>query len=699
MKAKLTLTAGALLVLLTGCANPPEPQAPIPPLEPTETIAQAPEPDEAHTDEQTIAYTLQVPEPYEEVLIYTLATDTYFQQLALGTTGGNILSVSPFLDEPGSPVFTIVEGKDGATAIQVGSRAQNFYAVDVPFAALGVTYGPAYIFRVSGRAETGITMQLGRTDEPWSAYVTGAVDANGYWLLEQTLTAFQLREHFLGNQRGVRIMTNDAPSADFIIDSIEVLRYGPIGVGEAVVPKWDLSLVSLQDAFAEHFLLGNIWSSPARMTDSNTQDGFLHHFNAVTAENHHKVDAFARVQGQRTFDTADYIVDWAEANELAMIGHTLVWHSQSPPWLTTRAGATEPLTRAEAIANMHDYVRTVAGRYSGRIYSWDVVNEAIWGVGRGDWANNPDWRAHMRQAGAGLNVYTQSQWYNAFANGAVGDECGSDFIYYAFRFARIYDPFAVLYYNDYNEHVHGKRDAIAQMVVQINERWQSDPLYDGRLLIEGIGMQAHYSLGGWMSNPRYVREALELYSATGARISITEWDITIGGNASNPATPTEQLFANQGVRFERLMGYFLDFSDYIARVSFWGLADHHSWISWGYPLLFDSSFEAKPAFFGVLSALENAPAPNISVPRIDPALLAVSMAPGQRFVYQLTATQTNFAPLHWSVVSGSLPKGLHLNARTGVIHGEAQSTGTYTVEIQVQNARGSDRQQVNLVIQ
>jgi len=629
----------------------------------------------------------------QETVIYSMAEDGYFQGLAHGATGRGyyIFEDTPNLMHSGNPTFTVAEHPSGTgNSIRVSDREQNFSAVDIYFSPLNLSFGATYSFRVSGRAPAGISMQLGRTDAPWTSFVIAVVPESGAWSISHTLAAADMMEHFVSNQRGVRIMTNDAPTAEFYVDSIEVVRIGPRGADEPVIPGWDLSLPSLADSFARHFLFGNIWSTASRMNSFNTNDAFLHHFNAVTAENNHKVDAIAANPNPAlwNFATADLIMDWAEENDLAMIGHTLVWHSQSPPWLTTVPGTTQPLTRAEAIRNMHLYISTVAGRYAGRVYSWDVLNEIVWGVNAANWAANPDWRAWMRRADRGLNPANQSQWYNAFANGAVGNECGSDFAFYAFRFARTYDPFAILYYNDYNDHVPGKRDAIAQMVVQLNQRWRNDPLYDGRLLVEGIGMQAHYSITGWMTNPAYVRSAIELYIATGARIGITELDITIGGNRENPPTSTPALIQAQADRFGLLLGWYLEFSNYIERVTLWGKADHQSWISWGHPLLFDENFHAKPAFHAVMRALENAPPPNISAPAVTTGGVPGGRV-GGRYAFQLAASRTNFAPVRWSVVGGALPPGLRLVSATGVILGAPTQAGNFTFTVEAANAAGS----------
>jgi len=378
-----------------------------------------------------------------------------------------------------------------------------------------------------------------------------------------------------------------------------------------VVPEFDLELPSLADRFADDFLFGNIWSNASIMGVQNTEDFFLNQFNAVTAENHHKPDHIAPSPDPDTwnFATADMIVDWAEEHDLAMVGHTLVWHSQSPLWMTGRVGhETLPLvTRAQAIENMTNFISTYAGRYAGRMFSWDVLNEIFTdSVGLQAWEENPDWRAHLRREGVGLNNPNYLRWYDAFANGATGDECGSDFVFYAFYLARQADPDAILYYNDFNEEQPGKSRAIAQMVVEINEYWANHPSYDGRLLIEAIGMQSHHHLDQWATNFDNIRPAMIRFIETGARISVTELDITIGTQANPLPMPLPEYDQQRlADAYARVMSYYLEFADYMNRVSIWGLADSQSWRAWGQPLLFDGNFQAKDAFWAVYNATPN----------------------------------------------------------------------------------------------
>ncbi|MCL2361933.1 MAG: endo-1,4-beta-xylanase [Defluviitaleaceae bacterium] len=388
-------------------------------------------------------------------------------------------------------------------------------------------------------------------------------------------------------------------------------------------PGWELDLPSLAQAFESYFLFGSIYSSTSVMNQHNTREMFLHHFNAVTAENWHKPynmapRGFARPEAsQYNFDLADAIVEWAIESGITLIGHVLVWHSQSPDWLNLSAPSV-PLTRAEARANMEFHIRTLAEHFTAQgtidaFHSWDVVNEAIasdggsWGGRASDW-DAGDWRTQMRE---------DSPWFMAYANG-YNPEAGehpSDYVYDAFVFARRYFPNSILYYNDYNEEIPAKRNAIAQMVEQLNMRWAHDTEnnpeavpegeeYSGRMLIEGIGMQGHYHLDQWRTNLDNIRPAIERLIATGAVISITELDITAGMQASPFAAPLDEFNRQrQAEAFGRLMGYYLEFHEHIERVTVWGKADHQSWRSWGHPLLFDTNYHAKEAFFAIIDAV------------------------------------------------------------------------------------------------
>ena len=495
-------------------------------------------------------------------------------------------------------------------------------------------------------------------------------------------------------------------------DNIRIYR------GEAasiVAPEWDLALPSLAETFQPWFMFGNIYpgTTSAVIDQFGTREAYIHHFNAITAENHHKPDQIAGPGARITVPTvdefnfaqADAVVDWAVANDITLVGHAFVWHSQSPNWLFLEAPG-EPHTREQARANMEFYIRTLSEHWAARgllgaFYSWDVANEVI-ASGGGTWTG--DWRDQIRATG--------NPWLDAYANATLQPgEHATDYIYDAFVFARRYFPYSILYYNDYNEEIPAKRDAIAAMVEYFNERWAHDTennpeavptgsAYNGRLLIEAIGMQSHYHLHGWTTNIDNVRPAIQRFVDTGARVSITELDITIGG-FGGPA-PDEAdipaLLEHQAEVYGRLFGYYLEFAEHIGRVSIWGLADHQSWRAAGRPLLFDARFEAKPAFYAILDAAAAATLPTVQAATIVTGSSLPNGEVSNHYITQLVANRNNNSPVLWSVVGGSLPPGMVLHSRTGVVEGTPTQEGTFTFTVEVSNLGGSNTSQFTIVI-
>ncbi|GAE93916.1 endo-1,4-beta-xylanase A precursor [Gracilibacillus boraciitolerans JCM 21714] len=206
------------------------------------------------------------------------------------------------------------------------------------------------------------------------------------------------------------------------------------------------------------------------------------------------------------------------------------------------------------------------------VISWDVVNEAM-----NDNPPNPsDWKASLRQSG----------WYHAI---------GTDFIEESFRAAKeVIDENGwdiKLYYNDYNDDNQNKAEAIYQMVKEINENYAAEN--NGELLIDGIGMQAHYNLN---TNPENVRSSMEKFISLGVEVGVTELDVTAGDD--NQLTD-EQANA-QAYLYAQLFQLYKEHADHISRVTFWGLNDATSWRAAQSPLLFDKDLQAKPAYYAVI---------------------------------------------------------------------------------------------------
>ncbi|MCL1877499.1 MAG: endo-1,4-beta-xylanase, partial [Defluviitaleaceae bacterium] len=374
-----------------------------------------------------------------------------------------------------------------------------------------------------------------------------------------------------GEQIAMFNFENDSP--DPWHDSGQAIVSTGVASGDVdrmLVPEWDMTLPSLAERWSDYFIFGNI-IEPHQLRD-NTRgviEMFLHQYAAVTAENAMKVDAVSGGGNQRTrpdnlfLDNARMVVNFATENDLYMVGHTLVWHSQSAPWLYRSSQTGEYLTRADAMENMRWFIEQYAGYFGDRIDAWDVTNEVFTNGGS---ANRP---ADGPEDSPVYDVGTWQRalrnyvpWYHAFANGADFDagERAYDYIYYAFVFARRYAPSALLIYNDFNEESPHKRNAMANMTEELNERWHNDsvnnPAYGnpnhadyGRLLIEVIGMQAHYNSG---TNMEHIREAIERFSETGARIHVTELDIHFGGRMEADFIMGERNEERQAEMFAQL---------------------------------------------------------------------------------------------------------------------------------------------------
>jgi GH35 family endo-1,4-beta-xylanase len=567
-------------------------------------------------DEGQNAVLISTSAPTEtRTIVYSLRNDVDLQGLVIGENITNTIADFTYLLPSGRPILTMAENN----GIRVSGRTNNWDGLGVRISPLNFVQGAVYTMQVMGRVESPIPVNTRLELIPTGhadgfRWVGGAymivTEANPNFTLtipmfatNSVITIDPLKRYPLSSFNQFTIQTNpDASAVTFIIENITITP---------IVPSVPLSadrFPSLAEEFANYFLIGNVWGGGGMnhyMLYSGAMEHFLHHFNAMTAQNHHKPHSIApRTRNTNIstwdWDDADFIVNWANENNIYLTGHALVWHHQSQPWFTNIHGTTQPLTRADAIANMELHINAVAQRYNGRMFAWDVVNEAIVTHGN-SFRASPDWRNHLRQCSdTGLNINNGDvQWYNAFANGAVGNECGSDYIFYAFRFARLADPHAILIYNDYSTEWHVKYEAISQMVEQINERWQSDPLYDNRLLVEVIGKQMHTFQG---TNLNDIRSSIRRFSQTGARIHITElsvnpvpWDFAGFGWQNRNTILTSEQVQIQSDMFRDLFEIFVYFANYIDRVSMWGTNMNYS--------MFERDFEPRPAFGAVMDLI------------------------------------------------------------------------------------------------
>lgn len=348
---------------------------------------------------------------------------------------------------------------------------------------------------------------------------------------------------------------------------------------------------SLREAAGASFLMGVGISDriPAREGDWPL---LLAQFNSVTPENCLKPDPVQRLEGQFRFGQPDAFVDFATSNRLKVVGHCLVWakDDRTPAWFYL--DGTNTASAEVLLARMKTHIDTVVGRYRGRVTEWDVVNEAL---------------------DDGTNYLRDSGWSRA---------SGEEFIVKAFEYAHAGDPQAMLIYNDYNNELPAKREKMLRLTRTLLER---------KVPIHAIGLQGHYEIDRIPFAE--LEETLKAMRELGLKVIVSELDIDViprgrwwqdGGKYRDELSRLDpyraqcppELLQRQAEQYAQLFRLFRQYSDVIARVSFWNLHDGQSWLNdfpWqrvNHPLLFDRAGQPKPAFDAVIKALRETPAPN-----------------------------------------------------------------------------------------
>ncbi|MFG2928703.1 non-reducing end alpha-L-arabinofuranosidase family hydrolase [Streptomyces achromogenes] len=278
-----------------------------------------------------------------------------------------------------------------------------------------------------------------------------------------------------------------------------------------------------------------------RLGDSTYSTVLDREFDMVTPENEMKWDTVERSRGNFRFGPADSIVGHASAHGQRTRGHTLVWHSQLPGWVKS-------ITDANTLRSvMNNHITTEMSHFKGKIYAWDVVNEAF--------------------ADGGSGQHRSSVFQDVLGNG---------FIEEAFRTARKADPAAKLCYNDYN--IENWSDAKTQGVYKMVKDFTSRGVP-----VDCVGFQSHFGAGG---PPASFRTTLSKFADLGVDVQVTELDIA----RASATAYTDAVKACLDVA--RCTG-----------ISAWGIRDSDSWRSGENPLLFDAGGNKKPAYSAVLTAL------------------------------------------------------------------------------------------------
>jgi len=351
----------------------------------------------------------------------------------------------------------------------------------------------------------------------------------------------------------------------------------------------------LKDYYKNYFPIGVAVSMAALHGPDSAL--IVKEFNSITPENDMKMGLIHPAEQVYNWKNADAIVGFAIAHHIRIRGHNLCWHNQEAAWMFTGPDG-KPVTKELLLQRLRDHIFAVAGRYKGKIYAWDVVNEAV------DDSNDS------------TQVYRKSNWYNICQ--------GPEFIEAAFRYAHEADPKAQLYYNDYNSEHPVKREKIYKLLKK---------LVDDHVPINGVGMQAHWKLNDPSSEE--LRKALDEVTSLGLKVQITELDITIrqprprpAADAPAPVSPmpdpgyTPEAEAKQTAQYKMVFEIFRQYKKSITSVTFWNVSDRYSWldarggglaggaaagantqrvIRKAYPLLFDENRQRKKAYWSVVN--------------------------------------------------------------------------------------------------
>ncbi|MET7909063.1 endo-1,4-beta-xylanase [Streptomyces avermitilis] len=277
-------------------------------------------------------------------------------------------------------------------------------------------------------------------------------------------------------------------------------------------------------------------------------------FNSLTPGNAMKWGSVEPTQGTYNWTEADQIVAFAQAHNQQVRGHTLVWHSQNPSWLTN--GTWTPAQLGTLLQN---HITTEVTRYKGKLAAWDVVNEPF----------NED------------GTYRSTLWYNGL---------GSDYIAQALTAAHTADPSAKLYINDYNvEGVNAKSTALYNLVKSLKDRG---------VPIDGVGLQAHLVLG---QVPSTLQQNIQRFADLGVDVAITELDIRM----QLPATDAK--LTQQAADYKAVLDACVAVTR-CAGVTVWGFTDSDSWIpdvfsGYGAATPYDENYAPKPAYHAIATAL------------------------------------------------------------------------------------------------
>jgi endo-1,4-beta-xylanase len=330
----------------------------------------------------------------------------------------------------------------------------------------------------------------------------------------------------------------------------------------------------LKDYYSNYFPIG-VAINPKQFKSVPESNLIKLQFNSLTPENVMKMGPIHPKENVYNWEPADEIINFAAQNGMKVRGHALCWHNQTPDWFFIDAKGNL-VTKKVLLARMKDHITAVVSRYKGKVYAWDVVNEAV-----------PD---------TTNSIYRASKFYKII---------GPEFIEKAFEYAHEADPSALLFYNDYDTEKKPKQDKIVTLLKGLIEKG---------VPIHGVGLQAHWSL--FEPTEKELEESITRFASLGLKVQITELDVSVYQKINeqvNVKFKGENLFTpemsqKQAQHYKMIFEVFRKHKSLISGITFWNLSDKSTWLDHfpidgrkDFPLLFDQELKPKKAYYNVTS--------------------------------------------------------------------------------------------------
>ena len=522
----------------------------------------------------------------------------------------------------------------GEKSLCVSTRAQGWNGPQVALDDV-IKAGEQYIVTAYAKSEyySQLTLSMQYNDAEGETHYDNVLkqdSKDGSWLEYNTKFSFpagstDMYLYFESSDASVKIYVDDfqiTTTPDVAIEDLTSLRAyysDAFKIGTAITSR-DLASKPFMKLVDRHF-------SGSITVGNEMKPDYVLNYNATQKYFEETGDD---ENPQVSFAQAKPVLDYCLKNNIPVRVHTLVWHSQTPEWFFKENydASGEYVSKEKMLKRMENYIKnffeTLTELYPTLdFYACDVVNEAWLDDG------SPRRPGHPDQS----NGYGASDWVAVF-----GD---NSFIEPAFTFARKYAPEGCkLYYNDYNEYMN-KKTKIVEMAAELKEKG----------VIDGIGMQSHLdarqNMGSAFPSVSMYESAIKDYVETGLDVQITELDVTIPENSG------DQYFEHQAEYYNGIMDAIEKYKDNISAVVFWGVTDDASWRASQLPLIFDSEYKAKPAFYSIIDGLTPGDIPEVTSPS-EPPVTTPAVTTSAAEVTTVSETVTD-APAETTTSSDSTP--------------------------------------------